>query len=333
MEKRYFGTLDSGEVIHTYTLKNDIAELTVMDRGATVVGFCAYETDVVLGFDTLDGYVKDTSYQGVTVGRVANRIDGASFSMDGAFFMVTDNEGGNCLHGGNGFQYKRWELKTYTDNSLTFSYFSPDGEEGFPSDLLCEVSFTLVEASLIISYRATPFGKTPISLTNHSFFNLDGVGGDIKEQKIKIYADSYTAVNESLIPTGERPSVFGTEFDFTDFKKIGEHFGDGFEGYDHNFILKPKFYGEFLGTKLPLAAEVLSDRLMLSVYTDQPGVHFYSGGYLGDGPDFKGGMPQTRYGGFCLEAQIEPDSVNHGIGFYDAGDIYTQLTVYKIIKR
>lgn len=333
MTKTFFGTLPSGDGTHVYTVKNSEASLSVLDYGAKITSFNIGGTEIVGGFDTLDGYVKDTSHQGATIGRVANRIGDACFTMDGKRYTVTENDHGNCLHGGVGFDYRMWTLTDSGDDFLTFAYTSADGEEGFPASLTVRVTFTLQGTALIIDYKAIPDGKTPIALTNHSYFNLDGFGGTVENHIATIYADSYTQVSDSLIPTGIRPSVGGTAFDFRTPHRIGERVGGDFIGYDHNFILSPIKHESFGGTSLALAAEVTNGHLKLSVYTDQPGIQFYIGNFLGSdegAPDFRGGIKPVFHGAFCLEAQTEPDCINHGIGFYDAGEVYTQKTVYKV---
>ena len=332
MEKILFGTLPSGEAVHKYTVSNGEITLSVIDFGAAIQSLVAYGVDVVGGFDTLGDYLLDTSHQGATIGRVANRIENARFTMDGREYSLPKNSKGHCLHGGCGFDRRMWTLEASSDTSLTFSYTAEDGEEGFPAKLYTEVSFSLSGGGVQISYKARPDGKTPIALTNHSYFNLNGFGGDVKSHTAKIYAEEYTAVNEGLIPTGEHPKVFGTVFDFTKPHTIGERIGGDFIGYDHNFVLSKKITKEFSGKSLALAAEVFGDALKMSVYTDQPGVQFYIGNFLGSGPAFKGGIPAIRHGAFCLETQTEPNCINHGEGFYGKGDTYTHETVYSFEK-
>ena len=333
MTREIFGKTKSGEIVEIVTLTNEVAELKIMTRGATIVSFKPYGVDIVGGYDTMEGYETDNgSYQGATVGRVANRIGDAQFTMDGAIYMVTANDNGNCLHGGSGFSFKMWKTQDVTEDSVTMSYYSPDGEDGFPSGLMSKVKFTLSGATVIIDYEAIPEGKTPIALTNHSYFNLDGFGGLIDDHIATIYADRYTEVDEKLIPNGIRPEVKGCAYDFTSPKKIGECFGKEVDGYDHNFILCPKFSSKFNEKDIPLAASVTNGKLTLNVYTDQPGIQFYTGNFLGGEPDFRGGVKRIKHGAFCLEAQTEPNCINHGIGFYDAGETYTQTTVYEVKK-
>lgn len=333
MKREIFGKTADGQVVEIVTLTNENAELRVMTRGATIVSFKPYGRDIIGGYDRLEDYEADTgSYQGATVGRVANRIGDAEFTMDGAIYMVTANDNGNCLHGGNGFSFRLWNIEETTEDSVTMSYYSPDGEEGFPGGLHTKVRFTLACGTVIIEYEATPEAKTPIALTNHSYFNLDGFGGLIDDHVATIWANNYTDVNDSLIPNGERPMVEGTPFDFRKPKAIGRDFGKGVDGYDHNFILCPEFSKEFQSKQVPLIATVTNGELELNVYTDQPGVQFYTGNFLFGEPDFRGGAKKIKHGAFCLEAQTEPNCINHGIGFYDAGEVYRQITVYEVKK-
>ncbi|MBQ7333800.1 MAG: galactose mutarotase [Clostridia bacterium] len=333
MKKEFFGTLRNGYAVHKYTLKNEKLEVVLMDRGATIVSLKFDGLDVVGGFDEISDYEADTSHQGAVIGRIANRVENASFFMDGKEYKLPANDGGNCLHGGCGFDFRIWDVCDYSDEKITFQYLSPDGEEGFPSQLTTRVSYIISGGSLIIDYEATPDGKTPVSLTNHAYFNLDGFGGDVKRHKAIIYAERYTEVNESLIPNGNHPKVLGTPFDFKSAHEIGERINEDFDGYDHNYVLSPKFFNSFLGKKLGLAAEVFTENLKMKVYTDQPGIQFYTANFLGDGPNFKGGVKQIKHGAFCLEAQTEPNSVNRGVGFYGKGEKYVQTTVYSFERQ
>lgn len=332
MRKEFFGLMPGGAEVYLYSLKSEVAEVKIMNKGGIVHSFVAWGTDVVGGFDSLDSYLIDDSHQGGTIGRVANRVGNAEFSMDGAIYMLTANDNGNCLHGGAGFDTRMWNVTVHTNEKLVMEYFSEDGEEGFPAALKTEVTFELSGATLKIKYRAIPDGKTPIALTNHSYFNLDGFGKTISSHKARIWADRYTEVDETLIPNGNRPEVRGTVFDFTEMTPILDRCGGDFVGYDHNFILCPEIYRGFDGIKAHLAATVEGERLALDVYTDQEGVQFYIGNFLGNGPDFKGGVKQVQHGAFCLETQTEPNCIKDGKAIYDAGDVYTHICVYEIRK-
>lgn len=323
---KIFGKLDTGATIYEYTLKNDNAEVAIITFGGIVRKFTVFGTDIVGGYDNIEGYIADTSHQGGLIGRVANRIAGAKFVMDGKEYRLPKNDGENCLHGGVGFDRRIWNVEEASDESILLSLVSKDMEEGFPASLEVKVRYTLAGTALKIEYSATPGAKTPIALTNHSYFNLNGLGGTILDHTVEIFADRYTEVGDDLIPNGNRPEVKGTVFDLTSPIRIGKHVGKDFIGYDHNFILCPTEYEDGLG----LAARVSGDRLKMSVYTDQPGVQFYIGNFLGGEPDFKGGIKRVLHGAFCLETQTEPNCINHGIGFYDKGERYTHTTVYKI---
>lgn len=330
MEKKLYGVLPSGEEVYLYTLKNDSALVNIMTRGATIVNFKPFGVDIVGGFDNLETYLEDTSHQGAIIGRVANRVANAKFVMDGKTYKLPENDHGNCLHGGDGFDHKVWTVTDYTDDSITLEYYSKDGEEGFPAGLAVKVTYKLCGASLLIDYVAIPEGKTPIALTNHAYFNLNGFGGTIEDHTAVIYADKYTEVDDNLIPNGIRPNVEGTPFDFKTPHKIGERCSKEFIGYDHNFVLSPVKSDVVFGKELPLIAEVRGDKLGMKVYTDQPGVQFYIGNFLGNGPAFRNNTKQVFHGAFCLETQTEPDCINHGIGFYDKDEVYTHTVVYAV---
>jgi len=330
MTKELFGVLPCGKEANLYTLKNEKCVVKLTDYGARVVSFIYDKLSIVGGFDKLETYLTDDSHQGATIGRVANRVADACFSMDGKEYHLQKNDGENCLHGGIGFDFRLWDVKEYSDDHIVFAYVSKDGDEGFPARLDTEVSYTLSGGDLIIEYKATPDGKTPISLTNHSYFNLNGFGNDVLSHTLTIYAERYTKVGDDLIPTGERPLVEGTPFDFREPHAIGERILDTDGGYDHNFLLSPSIFKEYNGKKLGLAAEVEGNEIKMQVYTDQPGIQFYTGNFLGNGADFHGGIKQVKHGALCLETQTEPNSVNHGQVFYNKGEIYTHTTVYSL---
>jgi len=332
MTRELFGTLN-GAPVYKYTLKNDDLTVRLITRGATITELYVGDVDIVGGFDSLESYLEDTSHQGAVIGRIANRVRNAEFTMDGKCYRLPKNNGENCLHGGDGFDHRIWTVKSATDTEIVFEYYSPDGEEGFPAGLAVSVRYTISGPDLKIEYEARPEGKTPISLTNHAYFNLDGFGGTVLDHEARIYAESYTAVDGALIPTGEHPSVEDTPFDFREPHRIGERVGGDFVGYDHNFVLTPTHFEDFDGKRLGLIAEVSGKCAAISVYTDQPGVQFYIGNFLMDAPVMKGGVRAIKHGAFCLETQTEPNSVNHGIGFYDKGEVYTHTTVYRVTPK
>lgn len=335
-EKRYgelFGKLDTGADVYELVLKNGNIEASIITYGAAIRKLVVFGTDVVGGYDTLEDYVSDDSHQGGVIGRVANRIKQASFVLDGVRYHLPRNDGENCLHGGEGFDRRIWRLVEFSDESLTLEYESKDGDEGFPAALDVRVTYTLTESALRIDYTAEAEGRTPVALTNHAYFNLDGFGGDILGHEAEIFADYYTAVDENLIPTGERPAVAGTAFDFCTAHKIGERLSDDFDGYDHNYILAKRERRDFDGKALAFAARVSGRGITMKVYTDQPGIQFYTGNFLGGNPSFKGGIARQKHGAFCLETQTEPNCINHGEAIYYPEKLYTHTTVYEFEEK
>lgn len=314
-----FGKLPDGSPVTIYTLKSPQVEMRVMTFGARVVSISAPDrngkmTDVVLGYDNLQDYVKDTkTYFGVVPGRYANRIADGRFTLEGKEYHLSVNEGTNTLHGGKeGFDRRNWIPKEVPDG-VEFTLVSPDGDQGFPGRLTAHVRYTLHGDKVLIHYTATTDKPTVVNLTNHAYFNLSGAGsGTILNEKLTIFADKMTPVNSRLIPTGELKPVAGTPFDFTHPETIRARINADDEqlklarGYDHNWVLRGK-----AGVLHPAARvyDPASGRV-LAVDTTEPGVQFYTGNFL-DG-SFSG--PNGKYDfrtGLCLETQHYPDSPNH----------------------
>jgi aldose 1-epimerase len=327
IRKESFGKTTGGEQIDLYTLSNKKGmEVSITNFGATVVTLKVPDragkvADVVLGYDTLDGYENGTSYFGATVGRYGNRIAGGKFALDGKTYTLPKNNGENTLHGGIvGFNKRVWkarEIASKEGETLEMSYLSPDGEEGFPGNLSAKVVFTLPAErnELKIDYTATTDKDTVLNLTNHSYFNLAGEGnGDILDHVLTLHAKEFTPVDKTLIPTGELRKVAGTPFDFNSATAIGKRINETDEqlvfgkGYDHNWVLSDAAGGRGLF----IAAEAYDPKSgrKLEVLTDQPGVQFYSGNFL-DGAKGKGNKPYPLRAAFCLETQHFPDSPNH----------------------
>jgi aldose 1-epimerase len=325
IKKESFGKTTGGEQIDLYTLSNKKGmEVSITNFGATVVTLkvpdrAGKAADIVLGYDTLDGYEKGTSYFGATVGRYGNRIAGGKFSIDGKTYTLPKNNGENTLHGGIvGFNKKVWkarEIASKGGESLEMTYLSADGEEGFPGNLSTKVVFTLPADSneLKIDYAATTDKDTVLNLTNHSYFNLAGEGnGDILDHAMMLHAKQFTPVDKGLIPTGELKNVAGTPMDFNTATAIGKRINESDEqlvfgkGYDHNWVLTRP------GNGLSIAAEAYDPKSgrRLEVLTTEPGVQFYSGNFL-DGAKGKGNKPYPQRAAFCLETQHFPDSPNH----------------------
>ena len=328
METRYFGSLPTGQAVTEYTLRHGRFTAKVLDYGAILRCFSIDGRDVVGGFDTVDRYVIDDSHQGGIVGRVANRIGGACFSLDGVEYKVTANDGGNCLHGGHGFDRRMWKLNNHMENSISLYYAAKDGEEGFPGRFHVSVQYQLTDDGLYIAYGGYAEDKTVASLTNHSYFNLDGFGGDILSHRVQVFADRYTVVDGELIPTGERRDVSGTPFDLREQTLLGDAVR-ATGGIDHNYFLTGDEIYTPYSTPLKRAAILENGDLRMTVYTDRPCMQVYTGNFLGDGPSFKGGVPQVKHGGICFEAQTEPNGVKHGQDVIEAGGFYGQSTLYK----
>ncbi len=327
IKKESFGKTTGGEQIELYSLSNKKGmEVSITNFGATVVTLkvpdrAGKAADTVLGYDTLDGYEKGTSYFGATVGRYGNRIAGGKFSLDGKTYTLPKNNGENTLHGGIvGFNKKVWkarEIASKAGESLEMTYLSADGEEGFPGNLSAKVVFTLPAErnELKIDYTATTDKDTVLNLTNHSYFNLAGEGnGDILDHVMTLHAKQFTPVDKGLIPTGELKNVGGTPMDFNSATAIGKRINESDEqlvfgkGYDHNWVLT-RAGG---GSGLLVAAEAYDPKSgrKLEVLTTEPGVQFYSGNFL-DGAKGKGNKPYPQRAAFCLETQHFPDSPNH----------------------
>ncbi len=327
MKKHSFGTLPTGELVFEYSIRRGDFAASVLDFGATLRTLSVFGVDVAGGFDGIDEYLSDDSHQGGTVGRVANRIAGACFTLDGVEYKLPKNNGENCLHGGVGFDHRIWEVVSHTEDSIKFKYVSQDGEDGFPSRLTVFVEYRLTDLGLYITYSAIPEGKTPISLTNHTYFNLDGLGGSIISHGVAVYADNYTASDKNLIPTGERPSVAGTPLDLRRLCPIGGAIA-ALGGVDHHFILSGECDFAPYGTPMRHAATVDNGKIRMEVYTDRDGVQLYTANFLGNGPDFKGGIKQVKHGALCLETQTEPNGVKSGRDIYSAGEEYTHAVLY-----
>ena len=336
MNTRVFGTLPSGSEIIEYTLRTDAAEVGIMTLGGTITRFVVAGIDVMLGFERLEDYFEDDSHQGALIGRYGNRIKDGRFTLNGKEYLLAKNNGKNHLHGGTiGFDRRVWTVEDVKENEITLSLDSYDGEEGYPGNLHVVVVYRLEGAALSIDYTATTDADTICNLTNHSYFNLNGCGsGDVKGHRVLLFGDRYTEVDSTLIPTGNRPEVVGTPFDFLSVHTIGERVDENFKGYDHNYILSPTEQAEANGFSLPIAAVVEGDRLRMTVLTDQPCMQFYTANFLsGDSPKLKGGYTKHPMAGFCMETQFEPDSPNNGGAILRAGETYRHTTVYSFTER
>lgn len=334
-----FGKTPNGQTIELYTLSNakgmvakiinyggTITELHVPDRmGQTA--------DVVLGFDAANDYLTRSPFFGCITGRYANRIANARFTLNGQTYQLAKNTGENHIHGGKrGFDKVMWKAQTVSGKdsaSLVLRYTSADGEEGYPGNLDCTVTYTLTNNNeLKIDYKATTDKPTIVNLTNHSYFNLAGHGsGTMLEHELTINADRYTVVDKALIPSGEIAPVAGTPLDFTKPMAIGARIAQVPPGYDHNFCINNA------DGSLTLAARVREPKSgrVMEVLTTQPGVQLYCGNFLNNVKG-KGGATYNKYQSLCLETQHYPDSPNHTnfpSTVLNPGQTYSQVTVFR----
>lgn len=310
-----------GKPTALYVLKNkNGVEACITNYGGRLVSVMVPDkngkmTDVVLGYDNIGQYVQSDGNYGALIGRYGNRINQGKFTLDDVEYTLPQNNGAHCLHGGpQGYHARMWDAKQLNDQALELTYLSKDGEAGFPGNLDIKVTYTLTDDNAVgIKYEATTDKKMVVNLTNHSYFNLSGVpGSDVLDQLVMINADNYTPVDSTLIPVGISP-VDGTPLDLRTPVAIGKQINDPFQqllfgrGYDLNWVLNTN------GDKNVLAAKAYSPTsgIALEVYTNEPGIQFYTGNFM-DGKDTgKHGVLYPHRGALCLETQHYPDSPNH----------------------
>lgn len=339
------------DTIKLYTLKNKAGTaVKITNYGATVTSIVTVDragnwADIALGYRDVSCYMNavDKPYFGSIVGRYGNRIAKGRFSIDGKEYTLATNNGENHLHGGViGFDKVVWDAEVVAPNTVKFSYLAKDGEEGYPGNLQVAVTYTLTEANeLKVDYLATTDKKTPVNLTQHTYFNLKGEGeGTILDHELMINAKGFTPVDSGLIPTGIIAPVAGTPFDFTTGKAIGRDIGMKDQqleyglGYDHNFVLNKGDKQE----SLTLAASVYEPTTgrFMEVFTEEPGIQFYCGNFLAGNLKGKAGKTYVHRGGFCLETQHYPDSPNQPNfpeTILNPGETYSTRTVYRFSAK
>jgi aldose 1-epimerase len=342
-----FGTLQDGTRVAAAELSNSnglsvrIIALGAAIQSLTVPDRRAVREDVVLGYDTPSEYLAKPQYFGATVGRYANRIAHGKFTLDGREYTLETNDGPNHLHGGvHGLDKVLWKIDEVTSGPparVVLSHTSPSGAGGYPGTLTITATYTLNEHhELAVEYRASTDRPTIVNITNHSFFNLAGQG-DVLDHRLQLAADSFTPVDATLIPTGERRSVAGTPFDFRQAHAIGQSIRDGRDeqlrfgrGYDHNFVIagEPDRQGLRSAARLedPVSGRVLE------VLTSAPGVQFYSGNFLDGTVVGKGGRVYRQGDALCLEPQVFPDAPNHPdfpSARLDPGREYVNMIVFR----
>lgn len=328
--------------VDLYYLKTEGIQVAITNYGARIVSLLVKTktgkwVDVVIGFDSLEAYLKtDEIYHGTIVGRYANRIARGTFSLNNQTFHLPTNNGVNHLHGGpDGFHNAVWNVENASESVLELRYFSKDGEEGYPGNLSIRVVYTLEANALRIDFNATSDQDTVINVTNHAYFNLNGQGsGSIEKHQLQVNASRFTAIDETLIPTGELIPVTDTPFDFTTPKSIGLHINEKHtqiqhgQGYDHNYVLDKK------DNELSPAAKAVGEQtgISLEVITTEPGVQLYTGNFMKGTNRIKQGLRDEYRSGFCLETQHFPDSPNHPhfpSTILRAGDTFTSTTLFR----
>ena len=316
IESTPFGMLPDGSEVEKFILKNSHGiRVEIINYGAIITSIIVPDKhrepgDVVLGFETLEEYLSDHPYFGAMVGRCCNRIGGAAFTLEGKRYELTANEGGNHIHGGaRGFDKVLWTAsyeQQLEDVSLTLTYHSPDGEEGYPGNLMVEVVYALNDQNeLSVSMRASTDKTTHVNLTNHSYFNLNSCKGNIHKHELFIDSEKYTALDSDSIPTGHLLDVKGTPYDFRLAKPIGKGIARVGMGYDINYAIN-KHPGEL--SKVAALHDPDSGRT-LEVLTTQPGLQLYTANYV-DKIKGKGGQVYGKHSAVCLETQHFPDAAN-----------------------
>lgn len=349
VKKELYGTLPDETPVDLYILADGPFEARVTNYGGYLVSLKVpdrkgHSEDIVLGFDDFDGYYKNTTHKGTAflgpvVGRYANRIAGGKFTLDGNTYTLAINNGPNAIHGGpHGFHTVLWKGKLLSDG-VELTYLSKDGEEGYPGNLLVTVRYTLGKDALTIDYSARTDKPTILNLTNHTYFNLNGNGrGDILNHYVTLNASQFTWADKNLAPTGEIKSVEGTPLDFRKSTRIGDRIDADYEqlrmagGYDQNYII------DGAGRQLTEAAEVSepSTGRVMRVFTDQPGVQFYTGNFFDGTLKGKGGVVYQRRAGLCLETQHFPDSPHHPnfpTTELRPGETFHRVTVFRFSTR
>lgn len=347
IEKNVFGQAKDGSTVYTFTLQNKNGmKVNVLNYGGIIQSVYLPDregnlTDVVLGYEDMKGYMNNTTYFGAIIGRNANRVKNACFTIDGTTYQLEKNEGDNNLHSNVAFGYHNriWHAKANEEkNAVELTLNSPDGDCGFPGNAVVTVTYILTEDNALeLHYHAVSDKKTVFNMTNHSYFNLAGHNaGSILDHKVWIKSNSFTPVEEGGVPTGEILPVKGTPMDFTTERKVGDDIDADYEqlrlagGYDHNWMIEK----ESDGVELIATVKEPESKRTMEVYTDAVGVQFYAGNFIVIDQD---GKEHTRYEkrtGLCLETQFVPNSMNEPnfkSPVFDSGVAYETTTIYKFI--
>ncbi|MEJ6782442.1 aldose epimerase family protein [Aminobacter sp. Piv2-1] len=329
-----FGWMPDGSVVEAISIAADGIAANILTFGATLADLVVATPDgprsVVLGFDSLDGYLAHGAFFGAIAGRCANRIAGGRFTLDGVEHQLDLNEAGRShLHGGaDGFFRRNWTVVDASDNSVLLGLASPDGDQGYPGKVIATCRYSVDESRLRIALGARSDAPTLVNLATHAYFNLDG-GGAILDHRLKIAAEAYTPVDSQNTPTGDVLAVDETPFDFRELRPVRNGPDGAHAAYDHNFVLAMQPAPE------PWHAARLEGQrsgIRLDLWTTEPGLQFYDGGFLPVAPPLRGGIEGVRHGGLCLEPQRFPDAANHPhfpSAVLRPGEIYSQVTEYR----
>lgn len=329
-----FGRMPDGSVVEAISIAAGGIEAKVLTFGATladlVVATPGGPRSVILGFDSLDGYLTHGGYFGAIAGRSANRIAGGRFTLDGTEHQLDLNEAGRThLHGGSdGFFRRNWTIVDVSESSVLLGLTSPDSDQGYPGKVIVTCRYSVDKSRLRIALGGRTDAPTLMNLATHAYFNLDG-SGSILDHRLKIAAEAYTPVDAASIPTGEVPAVDGSLFDFRELRAVRNGPDETHQAYDHNFVLAMQPAPE------PWHAARLEgprSGIRLDLWTTEPGLQFYDGVHLPVAPTLRGGIEGVRHGALCLEPQRFPDAANHPhfpSAVLRPGEIYSQMTEYR----
>ncbi len=340
MEKKLFGKMPDGTEVYAYTVKNERIALTVLNLGGIIHSLVVDGKDIVCAYGSVNDILTGSGYHGAIIGRYANRIADGKFTLGGKEYTLACNEKGvTHLHGGDvGFNHRIFSVTSIVETDcekLVLSLFSPDGEEGYPGNLDVSVTYKLCGSDISINYSAQSDEDTVLNMTNHAYFNLNGYdSGTVLGHKLAIFADTYTAVDEKLIPTGNVP-VAGTPFDFNEPKEVGRDIDKDDaqislgNGYDHNFNLSCKEFIDHDNKKLTKCAYLSGDLLAMTVYTDKPAVQLYTANKMNCNINFKNNIKQVPRTALCLETQFAPNGPARGEAILKKYQKYDYTTLFR----
>ncbi|MBQ8576449.1 MAG: galactose mutarotase [Clostridia bacterium] len=342
MNSYLFDKLPDGRDVIAYEIGNDTVRATILNYGGIIQKLLYKGIDIIGGYDKVEGYLVSDGYQGALIGRYANRIRDAKFTLNGVEYQLAANESArnNHLHGGMvGYDKKIWDVAPKTDcdgEHLVLTLVDPDGNENYPGTVNVKVTYSVCGENFSIHYEAVSDKDTPFNMTNHAYLNMNGIaGGTIYDQTLQVNADFMSSVDDKLIPVAKVP-VDGTPFDFRTPKLLSEelmHCDDEQmkkgEGLDHNLYITTKEATLWQGKKLAKAAVFAGKLGALTLYTDTPCVQFYAGNFMDGDYPFKGGLNREKNGALCLETQFAPDGPNRGEAILRAGEKYDYTALFR----